>query len=64
MFGFGFALVPFYNTVCEASGINKGGEQELAKNTQVDTSRNIRVELDANLNGNMPWKFSLRAARG
>lgn len=58
MFGFGFALVPFYNAVCEASGINKGGEQELAKNTQVDTSRTIRVELDASLNGNMPWKFA------
>lgn len=58
MFGFGFALVPFYNAVCAATGINKGGEQELAKNTQVDTSRMIRVELDANLNGNMPWKFA------
>lgn len=57
MFGFGFALVPFYNKICEVTGINKGGEQALAKNTQIDTSRLIRVELDANLNQNMPWKF-------
>lgn len=58
MFGFGFALIPFYNKLCEVSGLNKGGEQELAKNTQVDVSRTIRLELDANLNENMPWKFS------
>lgn len=58
MFGFGFALVPFYNKICEVTGINKGDEQTLVKNTQVDTSRIIRVELDANLNQNMPWKFS------
>lgn len=58
MFGFGFALIPFYNKICEVSGLNKGGEQVLAKNTQVDTSRKIRLELDANLNENMPWKFS------
>lgn len=58
MFGFGFALVPFYNKICEVTGINKGDEQALVKNTQIDTSRLIRVELDANLNQNMPWKFS------
>lgn len=57
MFGFGFALVPFYEKICEVTGINRGGEQVLARNTQVDTSRLIRVELDANLNQNLPWKF-------
>lgn len=58
MFGFGFALIPFYKKICEVSGYNKGGEQELARNTQVDMSRKIRLELDANLNENMPWKFT------
>lgn len=57
MFGFGFALVPFYYKICEVTGINSGGEQALAKNTQVDTSRLVRLEFDANANGGLPWQF-------
>lgn len=57
MFGFGFALVPFYYKICEVTGINAGGEQSLAKNTQVDTSRWVTVEFDANTNGSLPWRF-------
>ncbi|MEW5965668.1 MAG: cytochrome c oxidase assembly protein [Pseudomonadota bacterium] len=57
MFGFGFALVPFYYKICEVTGINSGGEQTLAKNTQVDTSRLVRLEFDANANGELPWQF-------
>jgi cytochrome c oxidase assembly protein subunit 11 len=57
MFGFGFALVPFYYKICEVTGINAGGEQALAKNTQVDTSRLVRLEFDANTNAGLPWQF-------
>lgn len=57
MFGFGFALVPFYYKICEVTGINSGDEQALAKNTQVDTSRLVRLEFDANTNGDLPWHF-------
>lgn len=57
MFGFGFALVPFYYKICEVTGINSGDEQTLAKNTQVDTSRLVRLEFDANANGELPWQF-------
>ena len=57
MFGFGFALVPFYYKICEVTGINSGAEQSLAKNTQVDTSRWVTVEFDANTNEGMPWQF-------
>jgi len=57
MFGFGFALVPFYYKICEVTGINAGAEQSLAKNTQVDTSRWVTLEFDANTNGALPWKF-------
>ncbi len=57
MFGFGFALVPFYYKICEVTGINSGGEQVLVKNTQVDTSRWVTLEFDANTNGGMPWQF-------
>ena len=57
MFGFGFAMVPFYYKICEVTGINSGAEQSLAKNTQVDTSRWVTVEFDANTNEGMPWQF-------
>lgn len=57
MFGFGFALVPFYYKICEVTGINSGGEQALVKNTQVDTSRWVTLEFDSNTNQDMPWQF-------
>ena len=63
MFGFGYALVPLYEHICEALGINvlSLSEREAAKvgrvapNGQVDTSRTITVEFDANARG--PWHF-------
>lgn len=57
MFGFGFALVPFYYKICEVTGINSGAEQSLAKNTQVDTSRLVTLEFDASINAALPWRF-------
>lgn len=57
MFGFGFALVPFYYKICEVTGINAGAEQTLVKNTQVDTSRWVTLEFDANTNEKLPWRF-------
>ena len=67
MFGFGYALVPVYRAICTALGINVlslaeqqtsgavGGKTFDAKNTQVDLSRSITVEFDANARG--PWDF-------
>jgi cytochrome c oxidase assembly protein subunit 11 len=57
MFGFGFALVPFYYKICEVTGINAGDEQVLVNNTQVDTSRWVTIEFDANTNEKLPWQF-------
>ena len=57
MFGFGFALVPFYYKICEVTGINSGDEQSLVRNTQVDTSRWVTLEFDANTNTALPWQF-------
>ena len=57
MFGFGFALVPFYYKICEATGINAGAEQSLVSNTQIDTSRWVTLEFDANTNTSLPWQF-------
>ena len=57
MFGFGFALVPFYYKICDVTGINSGDEQSLVKNTQVDNSRWVTLEFDANTNETLPWRF-------
>jgi cytochrome c oxidase assembly protein subunit 11 len=57
MFGFGFALVPFYEKICEVTGIrNIDGPAEKLASTQVDATRTVRVELDANVRG-MGWTF-------
>ena len=64
MFGFGYALVPMYQSICEALGINILSRNETLVsgkpgagnfNTQVDASRTITVEFDANARG--PWDF-------
>ena len=57
MFGFGFALVPFYDHICRALGVNSLVERSDAPvNTQVNTARTVTIELDANAHG-MPWRF-------
>jgi cytochrome c oxidase assembly protein subunit 11 len=57
MFGFGFALVPFYNQICAALGVNSIEERaEAPANSQIDFSRSIVIELDSNAH-NMPWRF-------
>ncbi|MCO5106954.1 MAG: cytochrome c oxidase assembly protein [Burkholderiaceae bacterium] len=60
MFGFGFLLVPLYDKICEVTGVNSltkvdRGAAEFARNTQVDRSRTVVVEFDAN--GRGAWKF-------
>jgi cytochrome c oxidase assembly protein subunit 11 len=60
MFGFGFAMVPIYQKLCEVTGINlltkvDPNAAEFARNTQVDRSRVVTVEFDANHQG--PWRF-------
>lgn len=64
MFVFGYALVPLYRAICEMTGINilalsdqKTGvtAPKLPANTQVDRTRSITVEFDANSRG--PWHF-------
>jgi cytochrome c oxidase assembly protein subunit 11 len=57
MFGFGYALVPFYDAICAALGVNSLAQASAAPaNTQVDASRTITIELDANAH-NLPWSF-------
>jgi cytochrome c oxidase assembly protein subunit 11 len=57
MFGFAFALVPFYNEICAALGINSLVEKsEIPLNSQIDRSRLVTIELDSNAH-NLPWRF-------
>jgi cytochrome c oxidase assembly protein subunit 11 len=56
MFGFGYALVPFYDQICRATGLRDVDRADTVKNTQVDTTRSVRVELDSNLS-KLPWVF-------
>jgi cytochrome c oxidase assembly protein subunit 11 len=63
MFSFGYAMIPLYKHICEITGVNilALGEKEVPGgstargNSQVDTSRTITVEFDANAHG--PWSF-------
>ncbi len=60
MFGFGYALVPLYEAICEITGINilarkEGGNADWVKNTQVDESRSVEIIFDANERGD--WTF-------
>lgn len=60
MFGFGWALIPIYRKICEITGINILTDKDpraaaRAVNTQIDSTRKVVVEFDANRQG--PWRF-------
>ena len=69
MFSFGYALIPIYKHICEMTGINilsiaerqvpgngvAGRDVRTPANSQVDLTRSITVEFDANARG--PWDF-------
>jgi cytochrome c oxidase assembly protein subunit 11 len=56
MFAFGYALVPFYEKICEVTGLRNIAGADTVTNTQVDASRLVRIEFDANVH-NLPWRF-------
>jgi len=64
MFIFGYALVPLYRAICEMTGLNvlalneqvvAGSRPVIPENSQIDATRSITVEFDANASG--PWDF-------
>lgn len=64
MGAFGYALVPFYEKICQVTGINVLTAKEkidteeakrFAANTQIDFTRKVSVEFDANSRGT--WTF-------
>ncbi len=58
MFGFGFALVPLYEKICQVTGIRSllRPDHVPSANTQVDRSRQVAIEFDTNLH-KLPWTF-------
>lgn len=57
MFGFGFAMVPFYKKLCEVTGLNNIIKPEAVSNSQVDASRTLTMEFDVNVRSELPWSF-------
>lgn len=60
MFGFGFALAPFYDAICRTLGI--GGKTDrvegvVAAVAVVDTSRKVTIEFTGNAMAGLPWEF-------
>ena len=61
MFAFGFALVPIYDVMCQAFGINgkTAGAYEGAQT--VDEARQVRVQFLATNSADMVWEFHPKA---
>jgi len=58
MFGFGYAMVPLYKKICEVTGINQVEKADAPlANSQVDRSRLVTMEFDANIRSDLPWQF-------
>lgn len=59
MFGFGFALVPLYDVLCDALGINGKTSDTAAvyEVIEIDESRLITVDFITRINSGMPWEF-------
>lgn len=60
MFAFVFVvMVPLYNVLCDALGINgkTSGERYEAAQIQVDESREVTIQFIATNNAGMPWEF-------
>ena len=56
MFGFGYALVPFYEKICEVTGLRNIDAGRHGREYAGRHDALVRIEFDTNLH-NMPWKF-------
>ena len=61
MFAFVFVvMVPLYNVLCDALGINgkTSSEAYISVVSEVDETRSIKVQFIATNNDGMPWAFA------
>ena len=65
MFGFGFAMVPLYNVLCDITGLNGKTRNAavVAVEGPVDVTRTVTVEFVANINESAPWQFAPTVAK-
>ena len=64
MFGFGFAIAPYYDAVCNYFGISGRVKEATAEAAyKIDESREITVEFVSAVNGNMPLDFRAETAK-
>ena len=61
MFGFGFALVPIYDVMCQAFGINGKTAGAYEGSQTVDEQRQVRVQFLATNAAEMVWEFGPQA---
>lgn len=61
MFGFGFALVPIYDVMCQAFGINGKTAGVYEGEQMVDEQRQVRVQFLATNAADMVWEFAPQA---
>ena len=59
MFGFGYALVPLYDVLCEITGLGgrTGVVEASALDGAVDTSRTVKVQFLGTVSSRLPWEF-------
>ncbi|MDC1311840.1 cytochrome c oxidase assembly protein [Burkholderiales bacterium] len=58
MFAFGYALVPLYKKICEVTGVYDLIKPDEIVNTQVDESRTVVMEFDANTRSDIGWQLA------
>jgi cytochrome c oxidase assembly protein subunit 11 len=58
MFGFGFLLVPFYDLLCDITGIGgRTADIAAAMPEAVDETRMVAIEFVTSVNESAPWEF-------
>lgn len=58
MVGFGFALVPLYDIICDITGLNgKTGVIAAEDVVETTTDHTVIVQFDGTVNSDLPWSF-------
>ena len=58
MVGFGFALVPLYDIICDITGLNGKTGVLAAENVKEQTiDHTVIVQFDGTVNSDLPWSF-------
>lgn len=60
-FGFGFAMIPLYDKICEITGLGgRANDEAIAAESlskEIDEKRSISIEFVARVNTGAPWLF-------